>query len=313
MLTRRATLALGAALGLAPAACMRAPAAHRGDVLAAGQPAALLIWAVARERLAGWPRKPSAEALTALPAEAATLPELGGLAGPGRQAALEAVAALKPGLILDYGDTDPQNVELGRRVQARINVPWTLIDGALSRIPDAFRQAGRLLDASARGEELAEDAEGILERWRAAPAGPSFYYARGSDGLETGFHGALATEVLEGARWTNVAVGGTDIGRVTREQVVAWNPEVLVTLDEGFARMALHDDVWRRRPDGSLRRILLLPDRPFGWIDRPPSVNRLLGCAWMASPKNGSVALAMLSRRLYGLGPAEVLRPQWLS
>jgi iron complex transport system substrate-binding protein len=291
---------------------MKPPAPHRGDVLAAGQPAALLIWAVARERMAGWPRKPSAEALAALPAEAAALPELGGLAGPGRQASLEAVAALKPSLILDYGDTDPQTVDLGQRVQARINVPWTLIDGALTRIPDAFRQAGRLLDAGPRGEDLAQEAEGVLTRWRAAPPGPSFYYARGADGLETGFRGALATEVLEGARWTNVAVGGSDIDRVTREQVVAWDPEVLVTLDAGFARTAMDSEIWRRRPNGTFRRVLLLPDRPFGWIDRPPSVNRLLGCAWLASPEDGTVAQAMLSRRLYGLAPAEVRRPQWL-
>ena len=311
MLTRRATLALGAAAGLAPPACSRAPEA-RGDVVAAGQPAALLIWAVARDRLAGWPRKPSANALQGLAPAAADLPELGGLAGPGRQAGLEAIAALRPRLIIDYGDTDPQNVELGQRVEARLNVPWTLIDGALTRIPDALRQAGRLLDAGRPATRLADEAEQVLTNWRRAPPGPSFYYARGGDGLETGFRGALATEVLEGAGWSNVAVGAEDIGRVTREQVVAWDPEALVTLDEGFARMALRSEVWRRRLNGQFRRILLLPDKPFGWIDRPPSVNRLLGCAWLASPQDGSVALAMLSRRLYGLAPSEVRPPQWL-
>lgn len=310
MTTRRATLLVFAG-GLTAAACSRAPQA-KGDVVAAGQPAALLIWAVARERLAGWPRKPSAKALQGLAAAAADLPELGGLAGPGRQAGLEEIAALHPRLIIDYGDTDPQNVERGVRIQARLNVPWTLIDGALTRIPEAVRQAGRLLDSSRRAGGLADEAEQVLSNWRQAPPGPSFYYARGGDGLETGFRGALATEVLEGAGWTNVAVGSTDIGRVTREQVVAWDPETLITLDEGFARMALQNEVWRRRRNGGLRRILLLPDRPFGWIDRPPSVNRLLGCAWLASPRDGSVALAMLSRRLYGMAPTEVRAPQWL-
>ena len=298
-------------MGLAPPACSRAPEA-RGDVIAAGQPAALLIWAVARARLAGWPRKPAVGALQGLAPAAGDLPELGGLAGPGRQAGLEAIAALHPRLIIDYGDTDPQNVERGARMEARLNVPWTLIDGALIRIPDAFRQAGRLLDAGRRADDLAHQAERVLAAWRAAPPGPGFYYARGGDGLETGFRGALATEVLEGAGWTNVAVGGADIGRVTLEQVAAWDPEALVTLDEAFARMALRSDVWRRRRNGQLRRILLLPDKPFGWIDRPPSVNRLLGCAWLAMPEDGSVALAMLSRRLYGMAPAEIRTPQWL-
>lgn len=313
MLTRRATMALGAAFGLLPAACSRAPATRSGDVVAAGQPAALLIWAVARQRLAGWPRKPSQQDLSGLATGAAALPELGSLGGAGRHANLEAVAALAPSLVIDYGDTDPQNVALGRRMQERLGVEWRLIDGALARIPDAFREAGGLLDVHDHADGLAQEAHEVLERWRAAPPGPAFYYARGADGLETGFRGALATEVLEGAGWTNVAVGSTDIGRVAPEQVAAWDPEALVTLDEGFAHRARRHPVWGVRRDGSIRRILLIPARPFGWIDRPPSVNRLLGCAWLASPDDGTVAVAMLSRRLYGMAPAEVRRPRWLA
>jgi iron complex transport system substrate-binding protein len=282
-------------------------------VVAAGQPAALLIWAVARERLAGWPIKPDPACLVGLTTDAAALPELGGLSGRGRQADRETILALKPDLILDYGDTDPEDVARGQRAQADLSIPWTLIDGRLTEIPAAFRQAGRLLGHNDRGEKLAQDAEKVLADWRRSPEGQSFYYASGADGLKTGFQGALATEVLEGAGWTNVAVGGTNVGRVTQEQVMAWDPEVLVTLNESFARTALHSDVWRRRPNGRMRPILLLPDRPFGWIDRPPSVNRLLGCAWLAAPHSGSVALAMLSRRLYGLAPDEIARPKWLS
>lgn len=313
MLTRRATMALAAAFGLLPAACDRVRPGRSGDVVAAGQPAALLIWATARERLAGWPRKPSVQDLSGLASGAQTLPELGALAGPGRPANLEAVAALKPSLVIDYGDTDLRNRAQGRRMQDRLGVTWRLIDGALTRIPEAFREAGVLLDAQDRAGGLAEEAHEVLERWRRAPPGPAFYYARGADGLETGFRGALATEVLEGAGWTNVAVGSTDIGRVALEQVAAWDPEALVTLDAAFAQMARRHPVWALRRDGSTRRILLLPARPFGWIDRPPSVNRLLGCAWLASPDDGTVAVAMLSRRLYGMAPVEVQRPRWLA
>lgn len=313
MLTRRATMALGAAFGLLPAACGRVRPGRSGDVVAAGQPAALLIWATARDRLAGWPRKPSADDLAALPAAATALPELGALAGPGRPADLEAIAALKPSLVLDYGDTDPANRAQDQRLRDRLGVDLRLIDGALVRIPEAMREAGALLGARDNADGLAEEAQRVLEHWRRAPPGPSFYYARGADGLETGFQGALATEVLEGAGWTNVAVGSTDIGRVALEQVAAWDPEVLVTLDAGFAHRARRHPVWGVRRDGAIRRILLVPARPFGWIDRPPSVNRLLGCAWLASPEDGTVAVAMLSRRLYGMAPAEVLRPRWLA
>lgn len=294
------------------AACGSTSPRPAGNVVAAGQPAALLIWAVARERLAGWPRKPSADALAALPARAAGLPELGALGGGGRPANLEAMAALNPRLVIDYGDTDPENQALGDRMKARMGVDWRLIDGALTRIPEAIREAGVLLEADRAAAALAEEAARVLDRWGRAPAGPGFYYARGGDGLETGFRGSLATEVLEGARWTNVAEGSRDIGRVTREQVAAWDPEVLVTMSPTFAAAARRDPVWRSRRDGGRRKLLLLPDHPFGWVDRPPSVNRLLACAWLADPAGAQIAVAGLTRRLYGMAPVEVALPQWI-
>ncbi len=297
---------------MALAGCGPASPRPAGDVIAAGQPAALLIWAVARERLAGWPLKPSTDALAALPALAAGLPELGALGGGGRPANPEALAALKPRLVIDYGDTDPENQSLGDRMKARLGVDWRLIDGALTRIPEAIREAAALLDAERTAAGLADKAAGVLERWRRAPAGPAFYYARGPDGLETGFRGALATEVLEGAGWTNVAVGSRDIGRVSREQVAAWDPEALVTLSTTFAAAVRRDPVWRTRRDGSRRRVLLLPDQPFGWIDRPPSVNRLLACAWLADPAGAPMEVAALTRRLYGMSPVAVAMPQWI-
>ena len=99
---------------------------------------------------------------------------------------------------------------------------------------------------------------------------------------------------------------------MTREQVAAWDPEVLVTLDREFARTARQDPVWRRRRNGDRRRLLLLPDLPFGWVDRPPSLNRLLGCAWIADPETATLTIAALSRRLYGMAPAEIPQPRWI-
>jgi iron complex transport system substrate-binding protein len=310
---RSALIGLGGALALSGCSRDSSPGGAQGrDVVAAGSPAALLVWAVARERLAGWPRRPAPAALSALPALAADLPELGGLTGNSRQANLEAIAALKPRLIIDYGDTDPEYQALAERLKVRLGADWRLIDGTLTRIPEAIREAGALLESLRSADPLADQAAEVLERWRRAPPGPSFYYARGADGLETGFRGALATEVLEGARWTNVAEGSRDIGRVTREQVAAWDPEVLVTLDGGFAEAVRRDPAWRWRRNGERRRLLLLPDRPFGWVDRPPSVNRLLGCAWLADPKGAAVTVGALSRRLYGMAPVEVAQPRWV-
>ena len=304
MLARREVLAgLGATAALA--AC-RARPETTGDVFAAGQPAAILLLALAPERLIGWPRRPLPAALAVLGAEA-DKPQVGALTAGGTPASLEAVAALRPAMIFDYGDPSPSYRALGDRVERRLGVPAHLLDGALRATPEALTAAGALLGVEARAARLADAARATLAGWSKPPGtGPTFFYARG-DGGETGFTGSLATESLEGAGWTNVAVGGTGIGRVGREQVAAWDPEVVATLDPRFAARAASDPFWSRRRGGAQRRVLLLPDLPFGWIDRPPSINRLLGCAWLGGGDAG--ALAAL---LWGVMSA-VGAPRWLA
>lgn len=304
---RRTLLAAAAALSLA--ACQRRPRPTSGQVMAAGQTAAILIWALAPDRLLGWPRLPRAEALAYLPPLAASLGEIGGVTAVGPQTSLEAIAAAKPGLVLDYGDRSAEHQSQADRIRQTLNIDYALIDGALGRVPDALVEAGRLLSVGPRADALAERARAIL----GAPvpsAGASFYYARGTDGLETAFRGALATEVLEGAGWTNMATGAGDIGRIGREQLAAWDPEFIVTLDAGFAASATSDALWSRRRDGSRRRLVLLADTPFGWLDRPPSINRLLGQLWLASrdpfgPPDPALATAVAAfhETFYGLRP----------
>lgn len=311
MTTTRRSALIHAGSAITLAACGVRPHPAR-NIIAAGQPAALLVWAIARDRLAGWPRLPPPNALAALPAMAASLPELGALGGGGRPANLEALAALKPRLVIDYGDIGPRNQQLGDRLKERLGVEWRLIDGALLRIPEAIREAAILLDVPSGGSNLAEEAATVLDRWRRATTGPSFYYARGGDGLETAFRGALATEVLEGAGWANVAEGSRNIGLVTREQIAAWDPEVVVTINPVFAAAIRNDPAWRTRRGGRRRQLLLLPDIPFGWIDRPPSVNRLLACAWLSAPADAPMVVASLTRRLYGMAPVQVALPQWI-
>lgn len=305
--TRRALLASAGALTLA--GCSRGAGQAGGQVLAAGQPAAILIWALAPERLLGWPRRPGPAALALLPPEAAVLAEIGGVTATGPQAGLEALAAAGPALALDYGDRDAGHLAQAERIRRALKIDYAVIDGALARIPEALVEAGARLAVEARAARLAGQARDIL----AAPArgtGAAFYYARGGDGLETGFRGSLATEVLESAGWTNVATGDDDIGRVAREQVAAWDPEVIVTLDAGFAGRASGDPLWSRRRDGSARRLVVLADAPFGWLDRPPSINRLLGRLWLGSrdPLGGpdpslAVGVAAFHEAFYGRRP----------
>lgn len=268
-----------------------APKATPKRVFAAGPPAAVLLAAVAPERLLGWPMKVSPEALAQLPAALRTLPVVGRLAGRGSTVSLERLLAMQPDLVLDAGDFDANYRDSAERVWKQTAIPFELIAGRLPDHPAQLRHVGRLLGDAARGEALAQAAEAQLAlvrevlATRPAATRPTVYYGRGSDGLESGLSGSINTEVIEFCGGRNVAAsaGAGGLARVSFEQLLAWDPDVILTQDAGFAAHAAQDPRWRALRAVRERRLHCAPVLPFGWLDGPPGVNRLPGLPWLLS------------------------------
>ena len=261
-----------------------------GRVLPAGPPASILLWSLAPDLMTGWVRRPSLAELAFLPPEAAALPEVGRLTGRDNTANVEAVLAQRPDLILDYGSLGATYVSLAERVQAQTGLPDLLLDGTLARIPETYALLGEILDRREAAAVRADAARTILAEAQAAAdklrssVRPSVYYARGPRGVETGLTGSINTEILEFAGAENVAarsLGAGGLAQVSAEQVLAWDPDWVIASDPRFFATAPADPVW-----GTLRavrtgQIVLAPNVPYGWIDAPPSVNRLLGLVWL--------------------------------
>jgi iron complex transport system substrate-binding protein len=64
--------------------------------------------------------------------------------------------------------------------------------------------------------------------------------------------------------------------------VLRWNPDVVMTIDPNFYALARDHPLWRELPAIKAGRIYLAPNVPYGWIDFPPSINRLIGLRWLA-------------------------------
>jgi iron complex transport system substrate-binding protein len=64
--------------------------------------------------------------------------------------------------------------------------------------------------------------------------------------------------------------------------VLLWNPDVIITIDRDFAANVWNDPAWAPVAAVRARRVHLSPKLPFGWIDFPPTVNRLIGLWWLA-------------------------------
>ena len=132
---------------------------------------------------------------------------------------------------------------------------------------------------------------------------PRVYYGRGPRGLETGLGGSINVETIEFLGARNVAAersGG--MATVSIEQVLLWNPDVIVTIDRDFSASVRTDPVWSSVKAVQTGRVHLSPKMPFGWVDFPPSVNRLIGLWWLAKllyPEQFPEDLRPLTRDFY--------------
>ncbi|WP_207477153.1 ABC transporter substrate-binding protein [Arenibaculum pallidiluteum] len=267
---------------------VRIPAAPQ-RIYAAGHPASILLYVLAPDRLLGWTRRPGAQAAAFMPERYAGLPELGRLTGRGDTANVETVLAAAPDLILDYGTIAPTYVSLADRVQQQTGLPVALFDGRFETIPATLRRLGSILGVEDRAGRLAAYAERVVTEAGATAAAvpeaarPRVYYARGADGLETGLDGSINVELLEvaGARNVAAAAGRGGIAAVSFEQILSWDPDIVLTIDRAFFGSVRSDPRWAGLRAVREGRVYRSPDLPFGWFDQPPSVNRLIGVRWL--------------------------------
>jgi iron complex transport system substrate-binding protein len=255
-------------------------------VMPAGQPAAVLFYTLAPEKMIGWAHSPSPAAKSLLGLRFAELPALAPLIRDGKVEA-EQIKAARPDVILDYGSTSSRYADRARMVQEATGIPVLLLDGKLERTPEIYRFLGAMLGTEERAADLASAAERLLtitrERAQARrEAGPiRVYYARSADGLTTTTAASSLGDVLRLAGLVNVADAAQpgELSHVTRDQVYAWNPDIVVTNNPEFWKARNGPD-WAALPAVAQGRVYLAPSVPFGWIDEPPSVNRLLGLIW---------------------------------
>ena len=260
-------------------------------VFAAGGPAAILLYTVAPDLMVGWPRVPREEEKPFLTPSSRALPEVGMLTGRGGSANLERVIREKPDLILDFGSVRDTFISLADATQGQTGIPYLLFDGRFPATAASLRAVATALGRPERGEALARYVEARLAEVDGAIAAvpadkrPKVYLARGPDGLESGVTGSINTEIIERAGGRNVVPateGQKGLVRVSIEQLIVAEPDIVITWDRVFFDTVAKDPLWQQVKAVRDARVFLSPTAPFGWIDRPPSVNRIIGLVWLA-------------------------------
>ncbi len=220
------------------------------------------------------------------------LPVVGGWHGNTRGANMETLLALKPQIILAWkSDFVMKEVE---KTFAKFNIPVFFIqEDLVEDEPEAIRAVGRALGKEARADALAKDAEARLAHIaKMRDAMPKekrakVYYAEGADGLSTECEASFHFSPFKfiGVKPAFECTQKTMVGmeKISLEQVLSANPDVIVASDEAFFKSVWSDKKWASVKAVKDKRVYLTPKDPVNILDRPPSFMRILGVEWLSS------------------------------
>lgn len=254
-------------------------------VLSAGNPSDVLLLSVAPQKMVGLAGfNMASQGGKLFPAEQQALPTIGKIAGKGSTLSAEKIVALQPNLIIDVGNVTPNYIDQAKRTFAQTGVPYLLLDGRLSATPNTLRELGKWLGVEPLTEQQAQYAEetlksavdfsGVLQQ--------TAYLARSADGLQTGQKGSIHTEAMELVGLRNVVEGEhKGLTQVSMEQLLLWNPDIILTQYAEFFQTIKNNPQWSQLSAVKNERVFFIPNQPFGWLDSPPSLNRLLGVRWL--------------------------------
>ena len=274
-------------------------------VLPAGPPAAVAIYTVAPEKLAGWVRPLKPDQLNFIVERYRSLPVVGRLTGKEAGIGTAEVKALHPDLIIDIGDLDPEYRALADKIQSETGIPYVVLDGSLANTPQLYTQLSQLLNGGLMADMLAVMTAGDLAHiagLKATALRPArVYFARDRSAPEAGSMGNMSgidQQVLD-------ALGAISIAghqAVTVGQVADRNPDLILTENAEIAKKIRSDPEWRQVPAAAAGKVYVVPSLPFGWLGTPPGVNRLIGLEWLSAllyPGTPKVDLAAETRRFY--------------
>lgn len=257
-------------------------------VLPTGNPAAAAMLSLAPDKLLGWfapkpaPISPETERRIAA---LASLEPLGHRPDAGH---IERLRALRPDMVLDFGTCSAPFLDRAERLQQALACPVVMANGRLAETRSTCTLLGSVLDAAPAATRIIGFFDAVWQRIKArlpGGPGPRLYCALGGDGMRTVRLGSIHLDAPAalGASFPPGLPAGEG-GRVTVPMAAlrAWDPEVIVTIDAGFARLVGQSPEWRSVSAVRRGRVYLAPNFLLSWLDHPPSLNRLISLPWLA-------------------------------
>lgn len=254
---------------------------------------AIFMYTLAPDKLLGWNYELNELEKSIILEEYHDLPNF----GMGDSINYEAVIAADPTIAVNVGTINDKMISDCDKLSKSLGVPVVAVDGDLSASAEAYRFMGELLGEEEQAEKLASYAEKTfadIEKME-VPEDKKvrIYYGNGEDSLETAPAGSAHGQIIDMVNAVNVAdleMGEGSRVQISAEQLLAWDPDVIVVNGEPKADMsgASAAETILANPDyASLKavqdqQVYGTPNTPFSWMDRPMGPNRIVGIRWLS-------------------------------
>lgn len=254
---------------------------------------AIFMYTLAPDKLLGWNYELNELEKSIILEEYHDLPNF----GMGDSINYEAVIAADPTIAVNVGTINDKMISDCDKLSKSLGVPVVAVDGDLSASAEAYRFMGELLGEEEQAEKLASYAEKTfadIEKME-VPEDKKvrIYYGNGEDSLETAPAGSAHGQIIDMVNAVNVAdleMGEGSRVQISAEQLLAWDPDVIVVNGEPKADMsgASAAKAILANPDyASLKavqdqQVYGTPNTPFSWMDRPMGPNRIVGIRWLS-------------------------------
>lgn len=239
-----------------------------------------------------------------------SLPVIGSLHGGGKRINLENLIKNKPDLILLWEDdmlVGKVTKEIEKTKIPTIVLPFRKVED----MPKSIRFAGEVINETKRGNLLASYADNVITEIQSSLKDVKpirYYYAEGIDGLSTECDSSFHVEALNFAGGENVhkcqQSGILGLEKINFETLFTYDPEIIVAQNHFVYEDILFNPLWENLHAVKNKKVYLIPNNPFNWVDRPPSFMRVIGIQWLTNlfhPKEYNIDINQRVTEFYEL------------
>ena len=270
--------------------------ASLNKVVATSPPMTTVIYMIAPEKLTALNFEWTDDEKVYVPSQYQGLPNIGGWYGT-QDGSYEEFIASEPDIVIESidegGDGDLSTVKERQTKFGKIPVVAVNDTTNVKKVDSSILFIGEIIGATDTAQKLVDFNDKYLNEIQDKSSKLSdgdkktVYYAVGNDGLKTypsnSTHGQLI-DLVGGKNVANsISHGNTTSGfQVSIEQVISWNPDVIITTDPEFYAKVYNDSNWANINAVKNHEVYLSPQSPFKWFDRPVGANMIIGVPWTA-------------------------------